>query len=160
MRGFFSIGVYGPKTEMNIGTLWRTANIFGASFIYTVGRRYKKQATDTLHTPKHIPLFHFASVEDLYEHLPHGCRLVGVELTPEAQASHRYAHPQQCCYLLGAEDNGLPQRVVDKCHDLIRLPGERSLNVAVAGSMVVYDRWQQLSKEVRHQPLERALEMT
>jgi len=26
------------------------------------------------------------------------------------------------------------------CHQVVRLPGERSLNVAVAGSIVIYDR--------------------
>ena len=29
-RGYFGIGIYGPKMTKNIGTLWRTADIFGA----------------------------------------------------------------------------------------------------------------------------------
>ena len=36
-RGFYAIGVYKPKKEVNIGTLWRTANILGASLIFTAG---------------------------------------------------------------------------------------------------------------------------
>ncbi|HRH68887.1 MAG TPA: RNA methyltransferase [Flavobacteriales bacterium] len=151
MSGFFAIGVHNPKTEANVGTLWRTANIFGAAFIFTVGRRYRKQASDTLKTPRHIPLFHFANVRDLVDHLPQACRLIGVELDATARMSHQYAHPQTGCYLLGAEDNGLPLTVVERCHSLIRLPGERSLNVAVAGSMVIYDRWQQRAPEANAQ---------
>jgi len=140
-KGFYAIGVYRPKTEVDIGTLWRTANILGASLIFTVGVRYKRQSSDVLNTPKHIPLIHFEDVEDLVKHLPYGCRLIGVELDDQAEMSHEYEHPVQGCYLLGAEDNGLPKKVIERCHALIKLPGEISLNVAVAGSLVMYDRW-------------------
>jgi len=47
-RGFFGIGIQNIKTESNIGTLWRSANILGADFIYTIGKRYKKQSSDTM----------------------------------------------------------------------------------------------------------------
>ena len=36
-RGYFGIGIYGPKMTKNIGTLWRTADIFGADFMFTIG---------------------------------------------------------------------------------------------------------------------------
>ncbi len=35
--GYFGIGIYGPKMTKNIGTLWRTADIFGADFMFTIG---------------------------------------------------------------------------------------------------------------------------
>ena len=144
-RGFYAIGVYKPKKEVNIGTLWRTANILGASLIFTVGVRYRKQSSDVLNTPRHVPLMHFDDIEDLVRHLPWGCRLIGVELDDRARMSHQYTHPDQGCYLLGAEDNGLPKQVIERCHSLIKLPGDKSLNVAVAGSLVMYDRWRQFN---------------
>lgn len=145
-RGFFAIGIWHPKTEVNVGTLWRTAHIFGAAFVFTVGRRYKRQASDTLNTPNHVPLMHFKDIEDLAEHLPHSCRLIGVELTERATPSHVFNHDQRACYLLGAEDNGLSPAVLESCHDVLKLPGRSSLNVAVAGSLVVYDRWRQANE--------------
>lgn len=36
-RGYFGIGVYHSKNADNIGTLWRSAAIFGADFIFTNG---------------------------------------------------------------------------------------------------------------------------
>jgi len=147
-RGFFAIGVVHGINPVNIGTLWRTANIFGAAFIFTVGKRYKRQASDTLKTPRHIPLFHFATIEDLVEHLPHACPLIGVELQPDAVPSHLFNHPQQACYLLGAEDNGLTRAEQERCHRTLVLPGTSSLNVAVAGSLVLYDRWRQMQPDV------------
>ncbi len=66
--------------------------------------------------------------------------LVGIELTDDAIPIMEYKHPQQACYLLGAEDNGLSREAIARCHDIVILPGERCLNVAVAGSIVAFDR--------------------
>ncbi len=46
--GYAAIGVYKGKTEHNIGTLWRSAYILGAAYIFTVEKRYKKQTSDVL----------------------------------------------------------------------------------------------------------------
>lgn len=139
-RGFFGIGIYHPKNSINIGTLWRTANILGASFIFTVGARYRKQSSDTMQTPRHIPLTHYKDFDDLKAHLPDSCMLIGVELSEEAQDLKAFDHPQRACYMLGAEDNGIPPAILAKCHKVIRMAGESSMNVAVAGSIVMYHR--------------------
>lgn len=140
-RGFFAIGIYHTKNELNVGTLWRSAAILGASFLFTVGRRYRQQASDTLKTPRHIPLFHYDTIDVMHHHLPHGCRLVGVELDEESVPLVGYEHPEACVYLLGAEDHGLPPDVRDRCHALVQLPGEHCMNVAAAGTVVMYDRF-------------------
>jgi tRNA G18 (ribose-2'-O)-methylase SpoU len=51
-----------------------------------------------------------------------------------------FRHPDRAVYLLGNEQIGLSKRVLSQCHSLISLPGHFSLNVAVAGSIVMYDR--------------------
>lgn len=148
-RGFFGVGVYHPKTEENIGTLLRTAYLYDASFVFTVGRRYRAQATDTPKTPRHMPLLHYTDIDDLIEHLPYAAPLVGVELDPRATRLDKFQHPQQAVYLLGAEDMGLPQDVIDRCHHLVVLDAVRpqSMNVATAGSIVIYDRHIKATKD-------------
>lgn len=141
MRGFFAIGIENGKTSYNIGTLFRSADLFDAAFIFTVGRRYKRQPSDVLKSWRHMPLFNFTDLNDLYSHLPYGCMLVGVEMKPEAISINSYKHPQRACYLLGAEDNGLSSEAQKRCNQLVVLPGRRSLNVSVAGSIVIFDRW-------------------
>lgn len=139
-RGFFAIGIEHGKTLPNLGTLWRSANIFGAAFIFTVGARYKRQRSDTLKTPRHVPLFAFRDLDDLVEHLPDSCPLVGAELDSRATPIARYGHPERACYLLGAEDHGLTKAAGERCHQLVQLPGRFSLNVAVSGSLLMFDR--------------------
>ena len=139
-NGYFGIGCIGMKTADNYGTLFRTAQIMGADFIFLIGTRFKKQASDTMKSWRHLPLFEYDTFADFNKHRPYDCRLVGVELTESSIPIKEYKHPKQACYLLGAEDNGLTREAIEACQEIIILPGERSMNVAVAGSIVLYDR--------------------
>lgn len=141
-RGYFGVVVYRPKTATNIGTLWRSAFLHDAAFIGTIGERYKYQPSDTLGAANHIPLNHYTDLDDLIKHLPQGCPLVAVELDECAKMLPEFCHPERAVYLLGAEDHGLPQQVLDRCSYTVQIPTARewSMNVAVAGSIVMYDR--------------------
>ena len=140
MRGYFGIGIENTKTESNIGTLWRSAAILGAGFIFTIGRRYKKQASDTVSAWKHIPLYEYPDFDTFYNSMPKNCMLIGIELDQKAIPVADFMHPERCIYLLGAEDNGLSKQAILSCHKLVILPGKYCMNVAVAGSIVMYDR--------------------
>jgi tRNA G18 (ribose-2'-O)-methylase SpoU len=138
--GYFGIGCMGMKTSHNYGSLFRTAQVFGADFIFLIGCRFKQQATDTMKSWRHMPLFNYESFGDFNIHRPFDCRLIGIEMNPIATPIKNFVHPKQACYLLGAEDNGLTNEAMKACQNVIYLPGERSLNVAVAGSIVLFDR--------------------
>ncbi|MGD1945032.1 MAG: RNA methyltransferase [Croceivirga sp.] len=137
---FFGIGIQNGKTPENLGVLWRTAQNLGASFIFTIGNRYAKQSSDTHHAIKAMPYFHYETFDAFYQNLPKGAMLVGVEQTENAVALETFYHPRRCVYLLGAEDHGLTKRACEKSHHLVKFTSEKSLNVAVAGSIVMYDR--------------------
>ena len=139
-RGYFGIGVFNGKNEQNIGTLWRSANIMGADFIFTVGKRYRQQCSDTMKTPRHVPLFHYDDWDDFKKHIPYDCPVVAIELDDESVPIKRFEHPERCIYLLGAEDSGIPKHVLEKCQCIVQLPGDVCMNVSVAGSIVMYDR--------------------
>lgn len=140
MRGFFEIGIYRGKTPANVGTLWRSAYQLGAHGIYTVGRRYPNQASDTVKAHRHIPLREFQDMDDFVSAIPFGCPIVAIEMGGKPLAN--FAHPERAVYLLGAEDHGIPAPALVRCHHVISLPSVRtqSYNVAVAGSLVMFDR--------------------
>lgn len=139
-RGYWGIGIYNGKNTSNIGTLWRSAAIMGADFIFTIGRRYQKQCSDTMKTHRHIPLFHYENADDFFKHVPYDCPVVAVELDENSIPLESYHHPERCIYLLGAEDNGIPAAVLDRCKETVQIIGDYCYNVAVAGSIVMYDR--------------------
>ncbi|OGT30449.1 MAG: rRNA methyltransferase [Gammaproteobacteria bacterium RIFCSPHIGHO2_12_FULL_35_23] len=150
IMSYYGIGIYSSKTKHNLGTLWRSAFIYGASFIFLINSRYSMQASDTLKSVKHIPLFHYDNFDDFYNNLPYGAQLIGVELSLNAFPIKEFSHPKIAIYLLGSEDNGLSNEIISKCHQTIILPGEKSLNVSVAGSIVMFDRINKFQKEIRN----------
>ena len=87
-----------------------------------------------------IPLYHYTSMVDLKNHLPYSTKLVAIEISEQAKPIKSFEHPTRAVYLLGSEGIGLPPGVMSDCHDIIKLPGSQPLNVAVAGSLVMYDR--------------------
>lgn len=139
-QAFYGIGIMQVGNKHNIGSLWRSAYIMGAAFIFTVDCKYHRQSTDTVSTPSRIPLYHYHDLDDLKTHLPHGAPLVGVELCEQATLLREFEHPRRAVYLLGSETNGLSPKTLNSCHHVIKLPGYFSLNVAVAGSIIMHDR--------------------
>lgn len=137
---YFGIGIQNGKTPENLGVLWRTAQNLGASYIFTIGNRYAKQACDTHNAVKSMPYFHYKTFDDFYNNIPKGARLVGVELDDAAEDLETFNHPRRCVYLLGAEDHGLSKQAIKKSHFLVKFKSLLSLNVSVAGSIVMYDR--------------------
>ena len=138
-RGFFGIGIEYPRTAKNVGTLWRTAHIMKADFMFVIGH-YKPVATDTLRSWRHVPLFEYESFGQFYSSLPKDVRLVGIELDERSVPLAGYRHPERAVYLLGSETDGLSQEALEHCADVVQIPGEFSLNVSVAESIVLYDR--------------------
>lgn len=138
-RGYYGIGIYHPKTTENVGTLWRSAHNFGADFIFTIGRRYKRQASDTTKAERHVPLYEYLSLEDLKEHLPRGANIVFIEQTLGAKSIKETHHPETAVYVLGAEDEGVPEEMM-RGYQKIFIDTPMCLNVAVAGSIVMFDR--------------------
>lgn len=139
-RGYCGIGIANGKTPANLGSLWRSARLLGASFVFTAGCRYSRQPSDTMDSARHLPLWSFLSVSDLVAAVPTGCALVAIEMRPKARALASFVHPERALYVLGAEDFGVPGVVLDRADHIVCLPGEFSMNVACAGTVVLYDR--------------------
>ena len=91
-----------------------------------------------------MPYFHYDTFNDFYKNLPKGAMLVGVELDEKSVPLETFKHPRRCVYLLGAEDHGLSKTAIAKSHFLVKFKSILSLNVSVAGSIVMYDRQSKL----------------
>ena len=137
---YFEIGIYQPRRVDNLGTLWRTAYQLGAAGIFTIGRQYRRQASDTSLTELHIPLREYLTLEDFLTARPKGAVLVGIEMGGTPLAG--FHHPERAIYLLGSENNGLPAKILEQCNQVVSIEavGKPSYNVAVAGALVMYHR--------------------
>jgi tRNA(Leu) C34 or U34 (ribose-2'-O)-methylase TrmL len=70
MREYAVIGLYYPKSPINIGSALRAADCFEASLLLVQGRGYKVSCTDTTKAFKRIPMI---SVLDLSLAIPYDC---------------------------------------------------------------------------------------
>jgi tRNA G18 (ribose-2'-O)-methylase SpoU len=150
MKGYFGIGVEGISKAVNVGTLFRTAHAFDAAFVFTLRAQYNRREgghSDTSDTPRSVPTYHFSDLESF--RLPLGCRLIGIEITEDAIELPTFRHPRQAAYILGAEREGLSKDVQSLCDYIVKIPMRFSVNLGVAGALVMYDRLVSLG---RHAP--------
>lgn len=139
-RGYFAIGAERISKAMNLGNLVRSANAFGASFVFLIDAQYDRRTakSDTSNAEVALPVYDIASPQDLQ--LPRGCRLVGVELVPEATELPSFRHPLQAAYVFGPERGSLSPALLERCDHVVRIPTRFCINLAVAGAVVMYDR--------------------
>jgi tRNA G18 (ribose-2'-O)-methylase SpoU len=141
MRGYFGIGVENLSKPGNAGSLFRSAQAFGAGFIFTVGGSYTKGRgahSDTSRSVTQVPYYEFDGVADMA--IPEGCRLVGIELLDEARELPTFKHPARAAYVLGPERGSLSPEMVAACEYVVKIPTAFCINVAMAGAIVMYDR--------------------
>ncbi len=140
MRGYFAVGVDGISKPMNLGNLLRIAHAFDASFFFSINARVKlaEAQSDTSNAQGALPVYAFGSVAEF--RLPAGCRLVGVEITDDAVELPRFRHPSRAAYVFGAERMSLSPEVLARCEFVVKIPTRFSINVGMAGAIVMYDR--------------------
>ena len=146
MRGYFGIGVEGASKRMNFGNLARSAHGFGASFIFTVApaKTIGAPASDTSRSHHHLPWYSYAGVDEM--RLPDDCRLVGVELTEDAIDLPSFRHLARAAYVLGPEGGSLSPAMLEACEFVVKIPMAFSINLAMAGAIVMYDRMRSMGR--------------
>src|SRR4029450_13885007 len=119
-------------------------------FVFTLRAQYNRREgflSDTSDTPRSVPTYNFADLEAF--RLPQGCRLVGVEIPDEPTRLPTSRHPRQAAYILGAEREGLSADIQSICDYVVKIPTRFSVNLGVAGALILYDRQLSLG---RHAP--------
>ena len=137
-----AIAAYGISKEHNVGSLVRTAHAVAAEEVILVGEReWNLEAART--AEQYTKITPLGDEDALLAHLrERGFRLVAVELEARAVSLFAASYPRRPCFLLGAELGGVPPRLLDQAELIVQIPQwglVPSLNLAVAGSIVVYD---------------------
>ncbi|GIX07089.1 MAG: hypothetical protein KatS3mg115_1492 [Candidatus Poribacteria bacterium] len=143
-RGFFMIGVVEPRNTLNIGTLIRSAYAFGATAVFGIGARFPLENEAAHRFDRHVPVFYFDDAEHFQRSVPENAELVLIEMHERAHPLQNFVHPERAIYLLGSEYVGIPPEYFTlrpRVH-LVQIPTRVpvSLNVAIAGSIVMADR--------------------
>ena len=136
-----SVAALWPKNGENLGTLLRTCDAVGALLVVpadaNAAKALQKGNTIGLH---HSP---YKTVQDPMGWLAaSGTRRIGVELVHGARPLKELGKAVvPTTVVLGHETSGIPAEALRWCHDVVEIPMGgvgNSLNVAVAGSLVLY----------------------
>jgi len=148
----FAIAAWQISKEHNVGTLVRTAHAAAASEVILIGgREWNVEAART--ADQYTKITHLCDDDALIVHLEENAwNLVAVELAEHSVNVFRAQYPERPCFLLGAELGGIPENLLERSELIVQIPQwglVPCLNLAVAGSIVIYDHLAKLHRSGR-----------
>jgi len=153
-RGLRPMAIAGWNTskEHNVGSLVRTAHAVAAEEVVLVGdREWNVEAARTAEL--YTTVTRVADLEAFRSHLADRLwNLVAVEIDDRAVNLFEAEYPDRPCFLLGAEVGGVPEPLLREAALVVQIPQwglVPSLNLAVAGSIVLYDYMARLYRSGR-----------
>jgi len=137
-----AIAAWNITKEHNVGSLVRTAHAAAAEEVLLVGERdWNVEAARTAEL--YTTVTQVEDAEAFRHHLKEKrWSLVAIELDDRAVNLFDAEYPERPCFLLGAELGGIPAEILAEAELIVQIPQwglVPSLNLAVAGSIVVYD---------------------
>ena len=153
-RGLRPMAIAGWNTtkEHNVGSLVRTAHAVAAEEVVLISdREWNVEAARTAEL--YTTVTRVADLEAFRAHLAaQRWNLVAVELDDRAVNIFEAEYPDRPCFLLGAEIGGVPEPLLAEAAIVVQIPQwglVPSLNLAVAGSIVLYDYLAKLHRSGR-----------
>jgi 23S rRNA (guanosine2251-2'-O)-methyltransferase len=139
------------QDPQNFGALLRTAEIVGVHGVIIPKRRAVGVTPAVVNSSagatEHLLVAQVTNlVRTMKELKAQGLWMVGLEDVPQAQLYYQADLVMPLSMVVGSEGRGMGRLVRETCDLLIKLPmrGEiNSLNAAVAGSVALYEVWQQ-----------------
>jgi tRNA G18 (ribose-2'-O)-methylase SpoU len=137
----YHVAVENWASDMNIGTVVRNANAFGAATVTIVGRRRWNRrgamVTDRYQHVAHLPDVAALAAWCLQEDLA----LVGIDNLPGAVPLEETALPERCVLLFGQEGDGLSDEARAACRlvcSIAQVGSTRSINAGVASGIAMH----------------------
>lgn len=148
------------RSTHNVGAIFRTADGFGITKVYTSGYTpYPEIANDSrlphlrqktteqisktaLGAEKSVPHEYYEDILGLLHQLKsEGYRVVALEQHAHSQPLNCYNPSIKCALLLGEEVNGIEAELLKHCDDIVEIPmrgRKESFNVSVAAGIAMY----------------------
>jgi tRNA G18 (ribose-2'-O)-methylase SpoU len=129
-------------SDFNLSSTIRNANAFTAKETWIVGnKKYDRRGTVGTHNYESIK--HSPDTQSLLQNLrDQGYRIVIMDNIEGAESIETYEWQPKTALIMGQEKIGVSQTAIDMADDVVYIPmrgSTRSLNVAVASGIAMYD---------------------
>jgi tRNA G18 (ribose-2'-O)-methylase SpoU len=142
----FSLLLLNIDYDNNTGNIIRSANAFGAREVILYGRK-KFDRRASVGVEFYMKFRQVKYLEDLDEIFSSYDTVVALEnnvkdIPTSLLSDFRWNYNKRTLICIGQEGTGLPQEILQRCHhclEIQQIGSVRSLNVAVASGIVMYD---------------------
>lgn len=142
-RHGFHVAAENWQHDLNIGTMVRNANAFGAAAVHIVGRR-RWNRRGAMVTDRYLHVRHHPALADLVAWAAEaGLPILGIDNGPGAEPIEGYSLPERCVLLFGQEGPGLSPEAMAACETVLAITqfgSTRSINSGVASGIAMH-RW-------------------
>ena len=137
----FHVAIENWRHDLNIGTVVRNANAFGAAAVHIVGhRRWNRRGAMVTERYQHVT--HHPTIDDLLDwaagaDLP----LVGIDNLPGSVPLESVVLPRRCVLVFGQEGPGLSEDARAACTQVCSIAmfgSTRSINAGVASGIAMH----------------------
>lgn len=137
----FHVAVENWRHDLNIGTVVRNANAFGAAAVHIVGqRRWNRRGAMVTERYQHVE--HHPTIDDLVAWAAaDGLALVGIDNLPGSVPLESTSLPRRCVLLFGQEGPGLSAAARAACATVCSIAmfgSTRSINAGVASGIAMH----------------------
>ena len=140
-RHSFHVAIENWQHDMNIGSIVRSANAFGAATVHIVGRkRWNKRGAMVTDRYQHV--MHHETVEDFvaWAHTQ-GLPVLAIDNVPGCVPMETFAWPESCVMLFGQEGPGLSSEAIAAAESVIEITqygSTRSINASAAAAVAMF----------------------
>jgi tRNA G18 (ribose-2'-O)-methylase SpoU len=137
----FHVAIENWRHDMNIGTVVRNANAFGAEAVHIVGhRRWNRRGAMVTERYQHVE--HHPTIDHLVTWADDAdLALVGVDNLPGSVAIESVTLPRRCVLVFGQEGPGLSEAARAACGSVCSITmfgSTRSINAGVASGIAMH----------------------
>ncbi|SMH49772.1 SpoU rRNA Methylase family protein [Rathayibacter oskolensis] len=137
----FHVAIENWQHDMNIGSIVRSANAFGASSVHIVGRRrWNKRGAMVTDRYQHVQ--HHETVADLVQwSADEEVALIAIDNVPGSVPLETYRLPERCVLLFGQEGPGLSEEAIaasDAVVEITQFGSTRSINASAAAAVAMH----------------------
>lgn len=137
----FHVAVENWEHDLNIGTVVRNANAFGAAAVHIVGKR-RWNRRGAMVTDRYQHVFHHPGIDDLVtwareQDLP----IIGIDNIEGCVPIETFELPRECVLLMGQEGPGLSRSAREACDAVCSIAmfgSTRSINAGVASGIAMH----------------------
>ncbi|MGL4367019.1 MAG: TrmH family RNA methyltransferase [Brevinemataceae bacterium] len=134
------------RSPMNVGTIFRSADGFGAESLFLTGITpcppNPKVSRTALGAEEFVPFQYYETTEEAVHTAKElGYKVIALEVVEPAKHLSDINNFDQCAFIFGNEEFGITESILNICDDIVRLPlvgKKNSLNVGNVFSIVAY----------------------